>query len=272
MQGKKLVELAIGKLAPALNIRTHFDRAELEALAETMKRLGVEHPLHVRPDGDRFVITDGERRYRAALLAELKTVPVIVEDKSLSDVEVVERQLIADCRETLRPLDKAKAIRRLVKEAGWTVSEAASRLGMSLAQVSKLLALLELPDAIRGRVESGDIPVSAAYEIARVVDPVEREALAQEVAAGRLNRDALSGARKSSRSASGSSKQAVPSRIKAVLGKGRWITIQAPALTLESMISVIEELLARARRARPKGLSLATFLQVLNEEASSCQQ
>lgn len=179
---------------------------------------------------------------------------------------MLQRQFIENVqREDLTPLEKANAIDRLMKQTGWSGTQTATKLGLSNAAVTRLLALLSLPDAIRAKIETGEVTASAGYERARVGDSEQQAKLAAQVASGELSRDALSGAVKAKKASPAESSRAA--RATAKLNDGRSVTVSSADLTLDSFIQILEDLLTRARQARPKGLALPTFLKVLQDQA-----
>lgn len=137
--------------------RKHFDEAALAELAASIKANGVLQPVLVRPrPGGRFEIVAGERRYRAAVQAGLAAVPVVVRD--LSDDETLALSLIENLiREDIRPLESARAFRRLMDDFGMTQEEVARRVGKSRPAVANAVRLLHLPQAILESLEQGDI-------------------------------------------------------------------------------------------------------------------
>ena len=111
-------------------------------------------------------------------------------------------------------------------------------------------------------------PTSAAYELARVEDPGRQAALAEDLASGRLTRDGVAGMAKAERNGQEQQPKANGHRARAPLGDGRSITVVG-ADTLDGLIAALEELLSKARKARPQGLGLATFLKMLRDQAAS---
>jgi hypothetical protein len=130
------------------------------------------------------------------------------------------------------------------------------------------LALLELPAEIIKQVEAGKIPPSGAYELARVTDAKQQAVMAAQMAAGQLTRDGAAGARKAAKR-SDKPGESQPSRVTAILGESRSITVACAGLTLERFISLVEELLAKARRERSRGTELGTFISLLRDQARS---
>lgn len=158
--------LVPGKYQP----RKHFAQAELQELAATMKRLHVLQPLVVRRTGEqRFEIIAGERRWRAAQLAELGEVPCIV--RELDDEDVALIALIENIqRQELNAIEEADAYQRLIDEFRLTHDEVASRVGKKRETVTNSLRLLLLPLRIREWIASGLLSASAGKTIAGIGD------------------------------------------------------------------------------------------------------
>jgi len=266
MTERKVIEVPINQLVCRRQVRQAFDESELTGLARSISENGVLQPLLVRRDGEALIVVDGERRLRAARDAGLKEVPIIIDERPLSDSEVTQRQLVLDAqRSGLGPLERARAIDTLMRDTAWTGAQVAVKLGISPATVSRLLTLLVLPADVQSKVESGKIPASSAVELARFRDPQERGKLAEEVLGSGLSRDALTGRRRNAGRQSASGRAA--RRVTATLGPDRVVTIAGPGLSLDTLIAWLEELLVKARKVRPKGIELDTFLRLLRDEA-----
>jgi ParB family chromosome partitioning protein len=156
-------ECAIEDVHPSAdNPRKAFDGARLRELADSIQAQGLIQPLVVRRrDGDGFTLIAGERRWRAAQLAGLKTVPVVV--KELSDEEAFEKALVENLqREDLNPIEEAEAYRRLVDEHGYTQEQVAERVGRERATVTNVLRLLKLPPSVRSRLAQGELQMGHA--------------------------------------------------------------------------------------------------------------
>jgi len=264
---EQIQHIPLDKIVAEVQVRKAFDEEGLVGLAAMLKDVGQLQPCRVRKSKDAFVIVDGERRYRAAKLAGLTTLAVIIEGKDLCEGEVLQRQLIANCqREDLTPLEKAKGIAELMKSTGWKAGEAATRLGTSNGTATRLLALLSLPESIQDQVASGVIPASAAYELSRVGDAGQQQELANQFAAGRLTRDALAGAIKAQAKGTTKDPSSAAGRATAQLGDGRSVTVVGCSLSLEGFIEILEELLAKARKVRPQGVELGTFCKMLRDQ------
>jgi ParB family chromosome partitioning protein len=137
--------------------RTRFDDAALDELTDSVKENGILQPLLVRPrPAGGYEIVAGERRYRAALKAGLRHVPVVV--RQLTDDETLALALIENLiREDIGPLETARAFQRLMEDFGWTQEEMGRRVGKSRSAVANALRLLKLPDAIQLSLEQGEL-------------------------------------------------------------------------------------------------------------------
>jgi ParB family chromosome partitioning protein len=170
-----------GRYQPRLDIR----QESLEDLADSIKAQGVVQPIVVRPiretaEGVRFEIIAGERRWRAAPLAGLQKVPVIVRD--VPDEAAVAMALIENIqREDLNPLEEAMALSRLIAEFDMTHQQAAEAVGRSRAAVSNLLRLLELGDEVKALVEGRQLEMGHARALLGLADPKAQAAAAREV-------------------------------------------------------------------------------------------
>jgi ParB family chromosome partitioning protein len=153
------------------NPRKRFDEAEMEKLIASVKQLGVLAPILCVPDGDRYRIVDGERRYRAALAAELERVPLIVRDLT-PEVEF-EAMLTANIqRADLDPIEEATAFKVAV-DRGWKQEQLAVKLGISQAQVANRLRLLKLPESIQENISREIMNPSQALMLVKVAHKPE---------------------------------------------------------------------------------------------------
>ncbi len=142
--------------------RLKFSAEELEQLAESVRTQGVLQPLLVRPltEGG-YELVAGERRLRAARLAGLTTVPVLVKD--VSDAEMIEMSIVENIqRENLNPMEEAEAYHRLITEFNLTQEEAAGRVGKSRSAVANFLRLRQLPEPIKASIMDGKLSMGHA--------------------------------------------------------------------------------------------------------------
>ena len=166
--------------------RKHFDTEALEGLAQSIKTYGIVQPLIVRRVGDRYSIIAGERRYRAARMAGLKTVPVVV--KEYSDAELMEVSLVENLqREDLNPIEEAQAIQMLMTEHKLTQEALSERLGKSRSAVANTLRLLTLPEGVRALVESGELSSGHARCLVALKSDESKLRLARKIVAEGLS-------------------------------------------------------------------------------------
>lgn len=265
MKTDTIHHLPIDECIDEPQVRDNLDPVRVEQMSQSFKTVGQLQPIIARHLRDRFTLVDGHYRLAAARFLGWETIAAILEGQELSGYDVVIRQLIANCqRNDLKPAEIAKGIERIIEETGWTAGQVATHLGFSGAKVSDLRKLLKLPAEIIEQVNAGKIPVSAAAELTRR-DPAEHAELARQFAEGKLTRDGLAGARRAAKRSTKQSK-AQASRVTAILEGGRSVTVSGDNLTLESFIEAIESLLTKARRARPQGIGLSTFIKMLKDQ------
>ena len=145
--------------------RRDMDPESLEELASSIRAQGIMQPIVVRPiEKERFEIIAGERRWRAAQLAELDQVPVIIRD--VSDDAAIAMALIENIqRENLNPVEEAFALQRLQQEFELTQQQVADAVGKSRSAVTNLLRLIALPDDVKKMLEYGDLEMGHARAI-----------------------------------------------------------------------------------------------------------
>ena len=159
--------------------RKRFSRESLEQLAESIKNAGILQPILVVEKNGRYQIAAGERRFRAARLAGLTEVPVLV--KTFSPAELMEIALIENLqREDLNPIEEAEAIRSLMDKCGYTQEKAAERLGKSRPAVANTLRLLNLPEDLRQMVVEGLLSSGHARVLCGIEDRNRQRQLAKE--------------------------------------------------------------------------------------------
>ena len=155
--------------------RTSFDQKKLEELAQSIKKHGVIQPVLVRKDGKGFELVAGERRFRAAKLAKLKKIPVVV--SNISDVQSLEIAILENIqREDLNPLEVAKGYQRLKDEFGYTQEAVAKSVGKPRSSVANSLRLLTLSPKIQDEIDKGVISEGHA-KVLLSVDGVKAEQL-----------------------------------------------------------------------------------------------
>ena len=180
-EGGAPAEVAVADIEPNRGQPRHvFDEEKLRELADSIREHGVVSPLIVSElDGGRYRIIAGERRWRAARLAELEEIPAIV--RPLDEIERMEAALIENIqREDLNPLEEALAVRALMEKCGLTQEKAAERLGRSRPAVANLLRLLTLPEPALDMLRDGKLSAGHARALVAVEDPARCIALAEK--------------------------------------------------------------------------------------------
>ena len=176
----------VGELAPnPAQPRSQIAAEDLEGLTASIAARGVIEPIVVRPHAGRFQIIAGERRWRAAQLAGLERVPVVVREASDEDVGLL--ALVENLqREDLNPIEEALAFRRLADVGGMTHGAIASEVGRSRTAVTNTLRLLELTPQVRRLVETGKLRAAAGRALVPL-DAATQAQLAEEIVRGDLS-------------------------------------------------------------------------------------
>jgi ParB family chromosome partitioning protein len=165
--------------------RRGFDEQALLALADSIRIRGVLQPVLVRPEpGGRYELIAGERRWRAAKMAQRETVPAVIrhhDDSGSLEVALIENM----AREDLNPVEEARGCAALVDELGLSREEVGLRVGRSRVAVSNLIRLLELPDEALERIERGELTEGHGRALLLAGDHDARRRLARDAVAGR---------------------------------------------------------------------------------------
>ena len=163
--------------------RHHFDEEALQSLADSIRELGVLQPVLVREtQPGHYELVAGERRFRAARRAGLRTLPAVVRD--VDDVGSLARAVVENIhREDLHPLEEAAAYRQLIEDFGLTHDDLGRRLGRSRAAISNTLRLLQLPPKVQKLVAEGELSAGHARALLGLADRAEQERLAEQVVA-----------------------------------------------------------------------------------------
>lgn len=166
--------------------RKHFDEAALNDLAESIKIHGVIQPIVVVRMGMRFMIIAGERRFRAAKMAGLNTIPAII--KNYSPQQIREISLIENLqREDLNPIEAARAIKQLMEEFNMTQETAADRIGKSRSAIANTLRLLTLDSRVISLIEDGRLSAGHGRALAVIDNQTEQYNLASKAAESKLS-------------------------------------------------------------------------------------
>ncbi|MES2974747.1 MAG: ParB/RepB/Spo0J family partition protein [Pseudomonadota bacterium] len=181
-----LGDMVAGQYQP----RTRMDEGALYELAESIKAQGIMQPILVRrltagPNDGKYEIIAGERRFRAARLAGLESVPVLVRD--VPDEAAAAMALIENIqREDLNPLEEAQGLQRLIKEFGLTHEQSAQAVGRSRSAASNLLRLLNLADPVQTMLMAGDIDMGHARALL-ALDRATQITAANQIAAKKMS-------------------------------------------------------------------------------------
>jgi ParB family chromosome partitioning protein len=184
------IEADVDRLSPnRFQPRLSVDDARLRELAESIKANGIIQPIVVQKDGDRFQIIAGERRWRAAMLAGLARVPVVVREVAPDrDRSLLEMALIENIqREDLNPIDEALAYRRLADEFHLKQDDIAAAVGKDRTSVANTVRLLKLPDEVRNEVASGRLSMGHARALLSLTTEAEQLRVARDVIARTLS-------------------------------------------------------------------------------------
>jgi ParB family chromosome partitioning protein len=178
---EELRQLAVGLISPSpRQPRRRFDEEALQALAGSMGERGVLQPVLVRPrPGGTYELVAGERRWRAAQIAGLETIPALVRDRE--DAVALELAVIENmAREDLSPVEEARACAALVEELGLTREEVGLRVGRSRVAVSNLIRLLDLPEEALELLQAGTLSEGHGRALLLAQDHAARRRLARE--------------------------------------------------------------------------------------------
>jgi ParB family chromosome partitioning protein len=184
------VEADIDRLAPNdFQPRGDMNDARLQELAQSIKANGVIQPIVVRKIGDRFQIIAGERRWRAAKLAGLLRVPIVVRDVAPGQEKtLLEMALIENIqREDLNPIEEALAYRRLTDDFELRQEDIASAVGKDRATVANVLRLLKLPEELRNEVASARLSMGHARALLSLTDEADQRRMGRDVIARNLS-------------------------------------------------------------------------------------
>ena len=193
IDGNGASSVELDQIAPSpLQPRRHFDSARLQELAQAIRSQGIIEPLVVRPapssDGAaaRYELVAGERRWRAARLAGLGVVPVVV--RELDDHAALEMSLVENLmREDLNPVDEAHGFERLVRSFAMSHDQVAARIGKSRPYVSNAIRLLDLPPAVLEMIERGELSAGQARPLLAMGSPEAQTVAARRIVEGRIS-------------------------------------------------------------------------------------
>jgi ParB family chromosome partitioning protein len=262
-QGRKRLDAAavirVDRIIPDPNQpRAEFDPEDLARLAESLRERGQLQPIRVRWDDalDRYIVVVGERRWRSAQIAGLETLACVVVHGEPTADDLLEDQLVENClRVDLKPIEQAKAYRRLIASRSLSHRQLAERLQIGHASITRALALLDLPESVQAKVEQGVLPPATAYEVSKIEDADTQQEVAKRIVAEKLTReDAAEAVREATKSSlprgskgRGASKSRPPRPRTFRLAGGK-VTIEPKrAGGTEALLALIEELASMLR-------------------------
>ena len=274
-QKEELRELPIELIAPnPRQPRSRFDEEGLQALAGSLGERGVLQPVLVRPKaGGSYELIAGERRWRAARIAGLETIPAIVRPRE--DAEALELALIENvAREDLSPIEEARACAALVEELGLTRKQVGRRVGRGRVAVSNLMRLLDLPEETVELLQEGALTEGHGRALLLADDHGARRSLARtavqegwsvrtvEARARESNAEADAGGanRRRSRAAAHPDQEHAAQEIAEALGGALGAEVRVKALSdgryrAELSFATLEDAIELARRLRPRAVA-----------------
>lgn len=182
-----VVELKINEIEPNANQpRKNFDDEKLTQLSESIKEHGIVQPIIVRREENTYRIVAGERRWRAARIAGLATVPVVIKD--ISNRQLMEIALIENIqREDLNPIEEAEAFEKLLKEYNMTQEELSKAVGKSRSAIANSIRLMSLNDEVKNHVVNGELSSGHARALIVIEDNELQKKVADEIINNGLN-------------------------------------------------------------------------------------
>lgn len=256
--------IAVGSIDPdSSQPRRHFDEGELMALGQSLRTLGQKLPIIAYRNGERFVLVDGERRWRAAAIVGLKALSAIVLPAKPSAAELhVLRMSIDVHKVAFSAIERSNLLVNIQAETKWSISELAEHLGMKQPLVSKLLAFQKLCPEVRDLLDRGEIDSEKAFAITQEPDAAkqialskESKLLSREQVRARLNNPKQNDVRTSS------ARFAMPGGVSVV--------VQAKELTLATCIEVLIETVKQLKKGQGSGHDISTLPRVMRNQ---CRQ
>lgn len=186
-QSGGVVELKINEIEPNVGQpRKKFDDVKLMQLSESIREHGIVQPIIVRREDNIYKIVAGERRWRAARLAGLSSVPVIIKD--VSNKQVMEMALIENIqREDLNPIEEAEAYERLINEHNMTQEELSKSIGKNRSTIANIIRLLALCEKVKENLINGDISSGHARALLSIENKDIQEKVCEEIIEKSLN-------------------------------------------------------------------------------------
>lgn len=174
-------DIAIDLIDPSpVQPRSHFDERSLKELAMSIRENGIVQPVLVRPNGSRFELVTGERRWRAAKAAGLERIPAVV--REIANDKVLELALIENIqREDLNAIEEARAYKKLIETVGLTQESLAQRIGRDRSYITNHIRLLRLPEDLQQLVQEGKLSAGHARTLLGVDDVTVQRRVARKI-------------------------------------------------------------------------------------------
>lgn len=187
LSGERVLEIPLDKIDTYVGQpRTSFDDEALQELSESIKQHGVLQPIIVSANGDRYSIVAGERRFRAAMLNKMESIPAIVREYDAQ--KTLEVALIENLqRENLNPIEEARALRELKEKYGLTHEQLSQTIGKNRATIANSIRLLNLPQEVISEVETGHISAGHARALLPLENSDKIKAFASEIIENKLS-------------------------------------------------------------------------------------
>lgn len=187
LKEERFLDIAIDRLKPnPLQPRRRWDPESLEELAQSIREMGILHPIVVVPEEDSYTIIVGERRWRAAKKIGLQTIPVII--RNLTEAQQHEAMLIENLqREDLNPLEIATAYQKMIQEFSYTQEDVAKKVGKDRTSIANYLRLLKLPDEVQELIADCKLSMGHARALIPIEDPERQRSMALRIAKDSLS-------------------------------------------------------------------------------------
>ena len=269
MKPSELIDIAIGSIVrDESQPRREFNEGELRSLADSLQAQGQLLPIIVVPKGSQFQLIEGERRWRAAQLAGLLTLRAIVAHDANDASSTLLMQLTINCmRADLKPLERAEAYQRLI-DAGLQASEVAKRLGVDKSCVTRYLSHLKLSEELKQRLAAGTLSSSAAYALTRMSESERAEAVKELDMPGVRENLERKAQKHKPKSEDGSPKCKT---IRYELPDCTLALQSSKAMTFESLIAALGDLLKACKKARSQQLEPSTMALVIRDKTRALQ-
>lgn len=266
---KRIVAKAlIGGIDWSSQIRRERSEEDVDVIATSMKKDGQQYPVILQRVGDKMIGIDGQTRCLAATKIGWTKILAIVEEVETPEEDRLLRALICNLARTdLKPLEQAREIKRLMGLKQWSLTEAASRVGKTIGALTKVLAVLDLPDEIVAQVDAGTIGVSVGYELSKVADPQIQAELAAAAASGQVTRDEVAAEVVSQKKGRKKRRRKAEAKAEIALVSGYRIEVRGRELSIDSLALCFEEALEHVRRVQASGGDIDQLKRLCRNEA-----